>query len=91
MTIFKFQQPEPIDNGAPKFTRIESVIDFGPYYDVVFVNDQMNPPTRAAFRMARQTFEKLCEHVERVSLGKTAEVRELRPDESAAPDTNEPE
>ena len=87
----KFQQSKPIDYGAPKFTRIESVIDFGTYYELVFVNDQVNPPTRTAFRMARNTFEKLCEHVENVSLGKATEIRELRPDEWVARDTNEPE
>jgi hypothetical protein len=91
MTPISFQRPKFIDNGAPKFTRIESVIDFGSYYELVFVNDQMNPPTRGAFRMARKAFEALCEHVERIALDKTAEIRELRPNESAAPDTNEPE
>jgi hypothetical protein len=91
VTATKFQQPKLIDNGATKFTRIESIIDFGTFFELVFVNDKVSPPTRAAFRMASETYEKLCEHVERIALEKAAELQELRPDESAHPNSDEPE
>jgi hypothetical protein len=91
VTVSKFQQPKLIDNGATKFTRIESLIDFGTFFELVFVNDEVSPPARAAFRMTRETYEKLCEHVERIALGKAAELQELRLDESAHPNSDEPE
>jgi hypothetical protein len=89
MTVIKFQEPELTDKGGPKFTRIESIIDFGPFFELVFVNDKVSPPTRAGVRMARETFEKLCEEVERIAPGKVAEVQAAWPDGRAASDTGE--